>query len=169
MVVGYQQRYFGPQALVQRVTGTANDKPAVRRVHGSCSYVPSCLFSGHKNTLTGVPRAVGTENDRLRQIRLHERINDLPDANYSTLKYILGHLHTIATQEAVNSMSIGNLAIVFGPTLFGAPLPTAIPNGNGVGGGASANSAAVADMNLQVKAVETILDHFTDIFVEEGA
>lgn len=33
------------------------------------------------------------ENDRLRHIRLHERVNELPDANYATLKYFLGHLH----------------------------------------------------------------------------
>lgn len=24
--------------------------------------------------------------------RLHERVNDLPDANYATLKYLMGHL-----------------------------------------------------------------------------
>lgn len=33
------------------------------------------------------------ENDRLRHIRLHERVNDLPDPNYATLKYFLGHLY----------------------------------------------------------------------------
>ena len=33
------------------------------------------------------------ENDRLRHIRLHERVNALPDSNYSTLKYLMGHLH----------------------------------------------------------------------------
>ena len=33
------------------------------------------------------------ENDRLRHIRLHERVNDLPDANYATLKYFMGHLY----------------------------------------------------------------------------
>lgn len=33
------------------------------------------------------------ENDRLRHIRLHERVNDLPDPNYATLKFFLGHLH----------------------------------------------------------------------------
>lgn len=32
------------------------------------------------------------ENDRLRHIRLHERVNDLPDPNYATLKYLMGHL-----------------------------------------------------------------------------
>jgi hypothetical protein len=41
---------------------------------------------------TGLIRT-GIENDRLRHIRLHERVNDLPDANYATLKYFLGHLH----------------------------------------------------------------------------
>lgn len=33
------------------------------------------------------------ENDRLRHIRLHERVNELPDPNYATLKYFMGHLH----------------------------------------------------------------------------
>jgi RhoGAP domain len=72
----------------------------------------------------------------MRHIRLHERVNDLPDANYATLKYFLGHLHKygcfsyiifkythlsarISRHEAENQMSISNLAIVFGPTLFG--------------------------------------------------
>ena len=32
------------------------------------------------------------ENDRLRHIRLHERVNDLPDPNYATLKFLMGHL-----------------------------------------------------------------------------
>lgn len=36
------------------------------------------------------------ENDRLRHIRLHERVNELPDPNYSTLKYFLGHLHRLS-------------------------------------------------------------------------
>lgn len=36
---------------------------------------------------------IGIDNDRLRHIRLHERVNDLPDPNYATLKYFMGHLH----------------------------------------------------------------------------
>ncbi|ETW79293.1 hypothetical protein HETIRDRAFT_323566 [Heterobasidion irregulare TC 32-1] len=66
----------------------------------------------------GFLEAAKIENDRLRHIRLHERVNELPDANYATLKYFLGHLHRVAQLEAHNSMSISNLAIVFGPTLF---------------------------------------------------
>lgn len=33
------------------------------------------------------------ENDRLRHIRLHERVNELPDPNYATLKFFMGHLY----------------------------------------------------------------------------
>lgn len=78
----------------------------------------------------------GNDNERLRHIRLHERVNDLPDPNYSTLKYFMGHLHKcgssrcqcthvlsllcrVAQYESENAMSVQNLAIVFGPTLFG--------------------------------------------------
>jgi hypothetical protein len=35
---------------------------------------------------------VGYDNGRLRHIRLHEQVNELPDANYATLKYFMGHL-----------------------------------------------------------------------------
>ena len=42
---------------------------------------------------------VEIENDRLRHIRLHERVNDLPDANYATLKYFMGHLHKYDSKE----------------------------------------------------------------------
>ncbi|KAF9816017.1 hypothetical protein IEO21_04267 [Rhodonia placenta] len=66
--------------------------------------------------------AAVNENERLRHIRLHERVNDLPDPNYSTLKYFMGHLHKIVEHETQNAMSVQNLAIVFGPTLFGQGL-----------------------------------------------
>ncbi|PWN46533.1 Rho GTPase activation protein [Violaceomyces palustris] len=40
----------------------------------------------------GFIEAAKVENERLRHIRLHERVNELPDANYATLKYLMGHL-----------------------------------------------------------------------------
>lgn len=49
------------------------------------------LNTFHPNTHTFV--SIEVENVRLRHIRLHERVNDLPDPNYATLKYFLGHLH----------------------------------------------------------------------------
>lgn len=127
------------------------------------------------------------ENERLRHIRLHEVVNQLPDANYSTLKSLMGHLDRIQALESVNSMSASNLAIVFGPTLLGPPPPGTIletpqpietnvnntngstgVDGNGIGGGdATSGNTALQDMAFQAKAIETILNHYRDIFLED--
>ncbi|KAF5343826.1 hypothetical protein D9757_013914 [Collybiopsis confluens] len=104
----------------------------------------------------GFIEAAKIENDRLRHIRLHERVNDLPDPNYATLKYLLAHLHRVNQHASENSMTTQNLAIVFGPTLFGQPASSA---------GAS-NS--IADAPFQNQAIETILMHYTDIFVDDS-
>ncbi|EGN95220.1 hypothetical protein SERLA73DRAFT_95907 [Serpula lacrymans var. lacrymans S7.3] len=104
--------------------------------------------------------AAKIENDRLRHIRLHERVNDLPDPNYATLKFFMGHLYKVAQYEAENSMSIQNLAIVFGPTLFGQSAPS--------NGSAGHMNGGIADAPFQNKAIETILEHYTDIFVDEA-
>ncbi|TFK60437.1 RhoGAP-domain-containing protein [Pluteus cervinus] len=112
---------------------------------------PLLTFNLHQ----GFIEAAKIDNDRLRHIRLHERVNELPDPNYATLKFFMGHLHRIHQHEADNSMTIQNLAIVFGPTLFGQ-----FPPVNGQTNG-------MADAPLQNLAVETILKHYTDIFVDE--
>ncbi|BEI85216.1 hypothetical protein CcaverHIS002_0506170 [Cutaneotrichosporon cavernicola] len=91
--------------------------------------------------------------DRLRHIRLHEQVNDLPDPNYATLKYFMGHLDKVRRHEGVNQMSASNLSIVFGPTLLGAP-----PEEGGL---------KLEDMSYQCKAIETILEKYHEIFVEE--
>ncbi|RXK35170.1 GTPase activating protein [Tremella mesenterica] len=95
------------------------------------------------------------DNDRLRHIRLHEQVNELPDANYATLKFFLGHLNRIRQNSSVNQMSISNLSIVFGPTLLGAP-----PEQGGLN---------LEHMSYQCKAIETILERYHEIFIEEGA
>lgn len=79
---------------------------------------------------------------------MHEHVNALPDANYSTLKYLMGHLYRVSEREHVNQMSRSNLAIVFGPTLLWR-------EGEGM-----------QDTSWQCKAIETILDKYVDIFVE---
>ncbi|GAA5993389.1 hypothetical protein JCM5350_002160 [Sporobolomyces pararoseus] len=128
------------------------------------------------------------ENDRLRHIRLHERVNELPDPNYATLKYLMGHLDKVAERESINQMSVSNLSIVFGPNLLSPPPPHLAPhfpppppppnptssgssqstpsgdstntNGGGTGGG------SLADTQYKCKCVETILSHYKEIFVE---
>lgn len=145
----------------------------------------------------GFIEAAKVENDRLRHIRLHEVVNQLPDANYSTLKALMGHLDRIRAAESLNQMSASNIAIVFGPTLLGPPPPGMVFEGqsaaseadessqfhsrNGDTTGAAAadesvsaavasgapGSSALADMAFQSKAVETILIHYRDIFLED--
>ena len=80
-------------------------------------------------------------------------------------------------------MSVQNLAIVFGPTLFNSALSgmadTSLQNrvrtalwsiGFAAGCGCSSFFLCLeADVGISViQAVETILEHYTDIFVEEG-
>ncbi|KAG6873517.1 hypothetical protein C0995_014785 [Termitomyces sp. Mi166 len=112
------------------------------------------------NLYQGFIEAARIENDRLRHIRLHERVNELPDPNYATLKYFLGHLSRINHHAAVNSMSMQNLAIVFGPTLFGISPTSAYPG--------QVNGGGMVDATLQNLAIETILNHYNDIFVDES-
>ncbi|KAI0832078.1 hypothetical protein BC628DRAFT_1311246 [Trametes gibbosa] len=117
--------------------------------------LPDPLFTSQQHS--EFLEAARNENERARHIRLHERVNALPDPNYSTLKYLMGHLHKVVQHEAQNAMSVQNVAIVFGPTLFGQGQP-----------GLNGQLNGMADASLQNKAVETILEHYTDIFVDEG-
>ncbi|KAF9518998.1 hypothetical protein BS47DRAFT_1370866 [Hydnum rufescens UP504] len=122
----------------------------------------------------GFVEAAKIENDRLRHIRLHERVNDLPDPNYATLKYLMGHLHEVSEHQSINQMTASNLSIVFGPTLLGPPLT---PMGGNSASGHGANGTVanptdgsgttLQDMNWQCRAIETILEHYMDIFVDE--
>ncbi|KAF8646886.1 hypothetical protein AX16_007064 [Volvariella volvacea WC 439] len=107
----------------------------------------------------GFIEAAKIENERLRHIRLHERVNELPDPNYATLKYLMGHLHLVTQNSAKNNMTESNLAIVFAPSLFGQPIPIG-PNG--------AAGDSMADAPHQKQAIETILHHYRDIFVDES-
>ncbi|GAA5833122.1 hypothetical protein JCM11251_006522 [Rhodosporidiobolus azoricus] len=113
------------------------------------------------------------ENDRLRHIRLHERVNELPDPNYATLKFLMGHLDKIAQNEHQNQMSVSNLAIVFGPNLLGAPpahlaahYPPPPSSSASEGEGTQPSGGGLADMQWQSKCIETILKHYQEIFVE---
>lgn len=111
----------------------------------------------------GYIEAAKEENERLRQIQLHHRVNDLPDPNYATLKFLMGHLHNVLEHKERNGMSPYNLSVVFGPTLLG-PSPTAAANADGQPGGGT----TLQDMHWQCKAIETILEHYADIFVDES-
>ena len=56
-------------------------------------------------------------------ILAHELINDMHDAHYATLKYLIKHLAKIATHEQSNKMNRKNLSIVWGPNLIHINVP----------------------------------------------
>lgn len=106
--------------------------------------------------------AAKVEDDYLRQIRLHEQVNELPDANYATLRFLMAHLDRVRAQEGINQMSAHNLAIVFGPTLLSPPHNVTASEA----GASSGGPVQLQDMSHQCKAIETILLKYRDIFVD---
>jgi hypothetical protein len=83
--------------------------------------------------------AAKIDDDVQRRDSIHATINKLPDSNYTTLRYLILHLYRVQEREAINRMSIGNLGIVWGPTLMATDY-------NNVG-----------DMAIQGRILETIL------------
>ncbi|KAK3749922.1 hypothetical protein QZH41_017375, partial [Actinostola sp. cb2023] len=81
-------------------------------------------------------------------------INELPDHNFETLKFLLAHLKRISNNACLNKMESRNLAIVFGPTL--------------VRTGEDTMMSMVKDMSDQCRIVETILIHNEWFFEESG-
>lgn len=63
--------------------------------------------------------AAKVENERMRVLGLHTIINDLPDAHYATLKYVMRHLDTVRQNQAQNKMNSINLATILGMSLMG--------------------------------------------------
>lgn len=106
--------------------------------------------------------AAKIENDFVRQVRLHEQVNELPDANYATLRFLMAHLDRVRAQESVNQMTAHNLAIVFGPTLLRPPNEAVLADMSSKSGG----PVHLQDMGYQCKAIETIILKYKDIFVE---
>lgn len=93
--------------------------------------------------------AAKINDDVQRRDAVHATVNKLPDANYTTLRYLIFHLYRVQEREAINRMSIGNLAIVWGPTLM------------------ATDYANVSDMAVQGRVLETILFNAYVIFDAE--
>lgn len=94
-------------------------------------------------------KAAQEENDIKRRDAVHSAVNNLPDPNYTTLRFLAFHLYRVQEREAMNRMSIGNLGIVWGPTLM------------------NTDYTNVSEMAIQGKVVETILYNAYVIFDAE--
>ncbi|EJD45922.1 Rho GTPase activation protein [Auricularia subglabra TFB-10046 SS5] len=99
------------------------------------------------------------ESDELRCQRASFIVPRFPKENSSTLKYLLGHLHRLSQNEAVNELSIEKLAIIFGPLLMDIPAShTVLDSGEFVA------LPTTSDVHRQIRGLETLLAFYTEIF-----
>jgi mannose/fructose/N-acetylgalactosamine-specific phosphotransferase system component IID len=94
----------------------------------------------------------------MRVLGLHSIINDLPDANYASLKFMMNHLDKVQQSQRHNKMGISNLATIFGLTLMGNDTPSITPVNVQI------ESQKLAETQWQVRAVQTILENYRVIF-----
>ncbi|KAL0992731.1 hypothetical protein UPYG_G00097600 [Umbra pygmaea] len=92
------------------------------------------------------------ENAGHRLKTMKKLIRDLPDHYYHTLKFLVGHLKTVADHCEKNKMEPRNLALVFGPTL----VRTSEDN----------MTDMVTHMPDRYKIVETLIQHHAWFFSE---
>ncbi|GAA5810617.1 hypothetical protein MFLAVUS_004040 [Mucor flavus] len=100
--------------------------------------------------------AAKIENDRMRVLGLHTIINDLPDAHYATLKYIMRHLDKVQQHQEFNKMTTANLSTIFGMTLLGGDQNKPIASVE--------DNQRLADTHWHVKVIQTILENYRLIF-----
>ncbi|XP_046895014.1 rho GTPase-activating protein 23-like isoform X3 [Hypomesus transpacificus] len=113
--------------------------------------LPEPLFTDDKyNDFIEANRMENT-GDRLKTMK--KLIRDLPDYYYHTLKFLVGHLKTVADSADKNKMEPRNLALVFGPTL----VRTSEDN----------MTDMVTHMPDRYKIVETLIQHHAWFFSEE--
>lgn len=90
--------------------------------------------------------AAEIDSDNSRREAIHTVVNQLPDNNYSVLKFLSLHLRKVAQHEAQNRMSISTLGSMWGPVLM------------------RSESNNINEMALMGRVVETILFFCDDIF-----
>ncbi|XP_074835178.1 rho GTPase-activating protein 23 isoform X3 [Carettochelys insculpta] len=77
--------------------------------------LPEPLFTDDKYNDFIEANRIEDASERMKTLR--KLIRDLPGQYYETLKFLVGHLKTIADHSEKNKMQPRNLALVFGPTL----------------------------------------------------
>lgn len=91
-------------------------------------------------------QAASIDSDNSRREAIHIVVNDLPDANYSVLKFMALHLYRVAQHEVQNRMPVPTLGSVWGPVFM------------------FSETQDVNEHVLQSRVVETILYFCDEIF-----
>ncbi|KAI8646362.1 Rho GTPase activation protein [Parasitella parasitica] len=118
--------------------------------------LPDSLFP--QSSYPHFMNAARIENDRMRVLGLHTIINDLPDAHYATLKYIMCHLDKVQQLQEFNKMTTANLSTIFSMTLMGGD------QSNQSTASSQQENQRLADTHWHVKVVQTILENYRLIF-----
>ncbi|XP_043087923.1 rho GTPase-activating protein 23 isoform X3 [Puntigrus tetrazona] len=113
--------------------------------------LPEPLFTDDKYNDFIEANRMENASDRLKTMK--KLIRDLPDHYFHTLKFLIGHLKTVADSSEKNKMEPRNLALVFGPTL----VRTSEDN----------MTDMVTHMPDRYKIVETLIQHHAWFFSEE--
>eukprot|EP00063_Salmo_salar_P073086 XP_014047921.1 PREDICTED: rho GTPase-activating protein 23-like isoform X9 [Salmo salar] len=113
--------------------------------------LPEPLFTDDKYNDFIDANRMENAGDRLKTMK--KLIRDLPDHYYHTLKFLVGHLKTVADHCEKNKMEPRNLALVFGPTL----VRTSEDN----------MTDMVTHMPDRYKIVETLIQHYLWFFSED--
>ncbi|XP_030631173.1 rho GTPase-activating protein 23 [Chanos chanos] len=113
--------------------------------------LPEPLFTDDKYNDFIDANRLEDAGDRLKTMK--KLIRDLPDHYYHTLKFVVGHLKTVADHSEKNKMEPRNLALVFGPTL----VRTSQDN----------MTDMVTHMPDRYKIVETLILHHSWFFSDE--
>lgn len=93
--------------------------------------------------------AANTQDPTRRRDAIHAIINNLPDPNYTTLRYLIFHIFRIQERSDVNKMDVTNLGIIWGPVLM------------------STDYQNVGEMAVQSRTIQTILVNAYAIFEAE--
>uniref|UniRef100_A0A671XR40 Rho GTPase-activating protein 29 n=1 Tax=Sparus aurata TaxID=8175 RepID=A0A671XR40_SPAAU len=85
--------------------------------------------------------------------KIRDFLQQLPTANYRTLRFLIAHLNRVTEQAEENKMTASNLGIIFGPTLI-KPRQT----------DAEVSLSSLVDYPYQALMVELLVRHFQTIF-----
>ena len=108
--------------------------------------LPDPLLPSHQ--YASFIEAARVDDEERRRDLLHGVINEMPDANYATLRALVLHLHRVMMMEHKNRMGASQLALCFAPTLMGT-------------------GGQIAEQGLQARCLDTILVNATAIFDED--
>ncbi|CAK1358962.1 putative Rho-GTPase-activating protein 7 [Cercospora beticola] len=138
-----------PQLDFRNPSNFGHDVTAVTSLlKGFFRELPDPLFP--KDGYTNFIESAQVDGDDARRDALHQCINDLPDANYATMRALVLHLHRVMQNEARTRMTAANLAVCLAPTLMGAH-----------------QGPHIQDASWQHTVLETILSNATAIFDED--